>query len=194
MSAVGKVSAGSIERLVPLYRILSEPVFYETFHDAKTIGTGGSTSSIDQSITSFDFDDCITLFAIEKMEGKIQFIMGWHFEDGITVEEMKGDRFLNAFVFGKKELDDDEESSGPHDTEKKYDLYIIGGNAATTQGAGCLLETIHQAVQEFFFEGSYVIRLELIHLNAKTTYNFVSANLQMDGTLTICHHQNRHFL
>ena len=192
MSVVSTVSEGSSIPIMNSHRILSKRAFDELFYDAKHIGTDETAYSEDRSITSFSIGDCITLFAIEKKDGKIQAIMGWHFSDETTVEDMKGDDFLNAFVFGK-ELDDDEESSEPHDTGKKYDLYIIGGNAATTQGTGCLLANIHQAIEEFFFEGSYVIRLELTDLNAKTTYNFVSANLQMDGTLTICHHQNRHY-
>ena len=201
MSATNKVSSGSVLYAMNSYRVVTEPVFYKQFSDVKSIGTEGKAYSEEKAITSFDIGDCITLFAIEKHEGGIKAIMGWHIGNGATVEDIKGDDYLNDFVIGnapEEEEDDDSEGSekmseSKEALERTYELYIIGGDKNTTQGTGCLLKNIHQAIGEFFFAGTFSIRQELVNLNSGTANKFVSANLQMDGTLTICLHKNRHY-
>lgn len=179
---------------------LSEKEFFDQFGigKAKQIGTDQTKCSEDKSITSYDIGDCITLFALEKEAGKIKAIIGWHIGDGESVEDLKGDEYLNAYITGNSvDSDEPESSEDLEDTDtqippKTYDLYIIGGTKHTTEGQGCLLNNIHQAIEEFFFEGTYTIKKELVNLNAGTTNEFVSANLQIDGTLTYCCHKNRH--
>jgi hypothetical protein len=180
---------------------LSEKDFFEQFGvgDAKQIGTDEKAYSEDISITSFDIGDCITLFAIEKEAGKIKAVIGWHIGDDTSVEDLKGDEYLDAFITGNSVDSDESDSSEdleetePQIPQKTYDLYIIGGTKHTTEGHGCLLSNIHQAIEEFFFKRTFTIKKELVNLNAGTINEFVSANLQIDGTLTFCCHKNRHY-
>lgn len=191
MSAIERAANPVILTPMSGFVELNESSFFARFGNydtAKLIGSDEHEKSDEESITSFDMAECITLFAIEKRGSQIEAIIGWHISDDTSVDTIKGEDFLDAHLFGKSS-----ESEGPEDSRgKKYDLYIVGGDETTTQGHGCLLENIHQAIEEFFFEDSFIIRQKYVHLNLGTGIKFVSANLQMDGTLTICRHNNRH--
>ena len=139
---------------------------------AKLIGKDQSKYSDGKSITSYDIGDCITVFAIEKKQGKAVAILGWHIANHSSIEDIKA------------ELDEHGVASNYHE------IYIVGGTADTTEGTGCLLDNIHQALDQYFTT-KVKIAQELVDLVGGEC-TFVSANLQLNGTLTICRHDNRH--
>ena len=121
------------------------------------------------AITSFDIEDSINVFTIEKENGE---------NKSISCLSLNKESFVKDLI--KKTKDDDYINS--------YDIYIIGGNSSTTEGKDCLLNNIHEAIKATFNSASK-IKLQLINLEEKTSYKFVSVNLKIDGTLTLCHHK-----
>ena len=175
MSAVSNTfSSQNILAALNSYVVTSEQDFFKKFGwgKAKMVGTDENAYSEDKPISAFDIGDCITLFAIEKKNNKNEAMISWHIGNGSSVKdlvsELKGYNYSNP-----------------------YDLYIIGGISDTTEGEGCLLDNIHKAIKIIFNQSSK-IKLELVNLNAKTGLDFVSASLQLDGTLTFCRHNTRH--
>jgi hypothetical protein len=172
MSGITKVtSTGPAEALQNSPQVISEEVFEKLFGSGKSleIYTDESQLSGNKSISSMEIGDCITVFAVEKENGKTDCIMGWHLDDGSTIDGIK------------KQL----EKCG--DSELEHDFYIIGGNQGTTQGEGCLLENIREAISGYFIAESKIV-FELVNPNADGKFKYVSANLQMNGTLSYCHH------
>ncbi len=172
MSTISKVtSANPIIHPLDAPVIMSPKDFLHSFGIGKAlqITTDESKMSGETSISSIECGDCITVFTIEKEDGITDAIMGWHLSDGSTVEEI---------------IDEFDEYT---DANLDHDFYIIGGNKGTTQGQGCLLENIHAAIKERFTGKSKILK-ELVHLNAANGLTFVSANLQMNGTLSYCLH------
>jgi hypothetical protein len=200
MSAIGRVSTGQAFYPIANHAEYSEKKFYRVFQQhVKSIGTDDIACSSDKSITSFDIAECITVFVIEKdSAGNIEQIMGFHIADYTTVEDLKSSDYFDKFIFGNNS--NSEESDNPKSDvfEGSYKLLIVGGSALTTnpyclfEGRNCLLDNIRQAIHEFFPEGSYTIDESLVNPNTGTNFTFVSANLQMDGTLSFCRHKNRH--
>jgi hypothetical protein len=137
------------------------------------IGTDQEAYLEQGSISSFDIGDCITVFAIEKKDNKRTALIGWHIGNGESVHSLK--KQFKEYVYD----------------DLKYEIYIIGGTEITTGPEGCLLERIYGAINEVYNEDS-VIKKELVNLNKNNDFQFVSANLHLDGTLTICHHNMRH--
>jgi hypothetical protein len=142
--------------------------FNNTFDDTKEIDTDENTSSTDKSITAIGVGDCIAVFAMEKANNVITEIIGWHFDRDSNTEEIE-ERF------------DDHANSNLN-----YDIYVIGGTADTTNGNECLLNRINNAIANFFTNHRVLQRL--INLNNNTNYNYISANLNMLGTLSYCRH------
>lgn len=198
MSIVKGVSTGQVFHQTNNYKEYTETKFYKAFNtNVKSIGTDAIAYSDGESITSFDIGDCITVFAIEKNEkNKIEAIIGFHIGNGATVEDLKGDEYFDAFINGNTiDSEESEYSEGSDEAQqapKSYELFIVGGDSNTTKGSNCLLKIILKAVEEFFPTGSFTIDVSLVNPNGGTHYKFVSANLQMDGTLSICRHNNRH--
>lgn len=95
-------------------------------------------------------------------------MIGWHISNGSTVSDLE------------------EEWEG-YEYHNPYDIYIIGGNDSTTEGDNCLLSNIHQAIGLVFNSESQV-KIELVNLGKKTQLKYVSANLHLDGTLSLCYH------
>ena len=154
---------------------VSEGEFFKTFgvNQVKRIGCGEFVYSENWSITSYDIGDSITVFAVEKKGSSIEAIMGWHLGGGCSVEEIQLQ--LNEFA----------------DKDRNSNLYIIGGAQHTTEGPECLLANIKAAIEGFFIADVKILK-ELVSLNAGMREHFVSANLQMDGTLTYCRHVYAH--
>lgn len=171
-------SSQSVLAMMNSYAVLDEKDFFKNFgwEKAKMLGTDEEgyvdSSTAYNSITSFDIGDCITIFAIEKENNKNIGVICWHIGNGSSVKnlikEMKGYDYTNP-----------------------YDIYIIGGNSSTTEGTNCLLNNIHKAINNIFNLAS-TVKLQLTNLDAQTGLNFVSTNLCLNGTLTLCYHNIRH--
>ena len=155
--------------------VVGEKEFFENFghKKAKMLATDedGFVNSATkyQSITSFDIGDCISIFAIEKGNTKNESVICWHIGDGSSVKYLKNEMKGNY--------------------TNPYDIYIIGGNSSTTEGPDCLLNNIHEAIENVF-NSTYTVKLELINLDKKTGLNFVSANMHLNGALTLCYHND----
>ncbi len=170
MSGIMKVtSAGPGGTLINMAEVISQKAFDQLFAKALKIGTGESRLSGASSITSIEIGDCITVFAVEKIDGKIGCIIGWHIDDGSTIDGIR------------------EEFDKWAESDLEHDFFIIGGNQEATQGEGCLLENIHVAISGYF-TGDFKIVHELVDLNPDGLFKYVSANLQMNGTFSYCYH------
>lgn len=170
----------SLPYLMKTYLEIDKKVFFKEFGNPETTkicGTDEHKYSEDKSITSFEIGDCITVFAVEKLDNKINAIMGFHISDDTTVDEIK-EECLNDYIDAAEK-------------RKFYEISIIGGTQKTTNGNGCLLNNIHQAIKDFFINENFKIIQEHKNMNATTNFKFISANLQMDGTLTLCRHGNK---
>ncbi len=175
---IGNVSQPSIFTGPKIaYTVMDSENFFKKFGWDKTqvIATDESyyadhQISSKKSITSFEVGDCITVFALEKEKNAIKAIIGWHLGNPLSAKQVankfKGFEYTNP-----------------------YDIYIIGGNKSTTEGDNCLLANIHKAIKTIFNEESQV-KLELIDVAARGEATFVSANIQLDGTLTLCRHNH----
>jgi len=171
MSGILKVTTGSAGIALNIPEVISPKTFDQLFGLEKSlkIFTDESQLSGDKSISSMEVGDCITIFAVEKDNGKTDCIMGWHMSNGSTIAGIE------------------KEFEKCADSELEHDLYIIGGNQETTQGKGCLLENIRVAISRYF-TGKFKIVHELVDLNPEGTFKYVSANLQMNGTFSYCYH------
>lgn len=151
--------------------ITSKREFDQNFADAKKIATDQETANDKGSITSFGIGDCITLFAVSKYNSKIENIWGLHISNDQKLEEIK--ERINDYFY----------------QNRKYSLYVIGGTPITTLGNDCLLMRIGKAIQSIFKKNQIEhINNAYLNLTQHTTYKYVDANLQMDGTLTYCLH------
>lgn len=205
MSTVNQVSLGvSIPYIVNTsIEEIGEKLFFQKFwsENVKLIGTDEKAYSDEESITSYDIGDCITIFAIEKVNNETKGIIGWHIANETTVEDIKGEDYLEDYIDsgesenseGLEESEEKSESTDVNNSKTHYELFIIGGDENTTIGERCLLQNIHQAIDEFFIKDNFVIVREMVNLNKGTKYQFVSANLQMNGILTFCLHNTRHY-
>jgi hypothetical protein len=172
MSTVSKISAAGhafYQKISPVK--MSEKSFNKLFGSEKAIQlvTDEFQMSGERSITSYAIGECITVFVVEKIDGKTDSIMGWHLSLDSTVDDIIGD--FNEMAEAK--LD--------------HDIYIIGGTEDTVEGEDCLLENIREAISRAF-KGKSKIVLELLNLNTDGKFDYISANLQMNGTLSYCHH------
>jgi len=150
---------------------ISEKSFKKSFGMGKAFQVlmGQYEVSEDKSITSLECAEGITVFALEKVEGKAESIMAWHLEAGREIADIQLQ--FNEIT----------------EPEAHCEIYIIGGNEKTTEGAGCLLEKIEQAITGFFQVQPRIIH-KLVNLNPDGKFKFVSANLQINGTLSYCYH------
>jgi hypothetical protein len=92
MSGIMKVtSTGSAEALQNIPQVISKQAFENLFGSGKSIElfTDESQLSGNRSISSMEIADCITIFAVEKDNGKTDCIMGWHMDDGSTIDGIK---------------------------------------------------------------------------------------------------------
>jgi len=110
--------------------IMEESAFFKKFHGARVIATDEDTFSHENSITSFEVGDCITVFGINKEKGKISDIFGCHF-DSLSDENEITERIEETLQKGSKYL---------------CELYIIGGNGSK-DSKKCLKNT-HQTISK----------------------------------------------
>lgn len=152
---------------------LNQKAFFKQFSEekTKTIATDEDAyvdfQSQKKAITSYEIGDCITIFALEKENNKNKSLIGWHISNGGSVHDIV------------------EELEG-YEQNNPYEIYIVGGTTDTVTGHGCLLENIKEAIKTVFNNHSK-IKLELVDLD-KSNLDYISANMHLDGTLTICRH------
>lgn len=149
--------------------VMKPDFFFKRFEDAITIATDEHKLSGESSISSVEIGDCITVFLRGFEQGKVDNIVGYHIDDESTIDDI-----IEVF---KDECFD----------TSLYDVILIGGNDQTTTGKDCLLANIREAINRHFNVRANIVA-EYINTAkiAKTTY--VSANLQMGGTFSICYH------
>ncbi len=160
----------------PIKTELNEKQFYEFYGNGIPIETGKYETTEDQevrSLTVFNCLDDIAVFAIKKIRGKNMCVMGWRFKKESLIDiQLKFHELLE-----------------PKDV---CDLYIVGGNIFTTEGADCLLSRIQQAIRDFFKDGGRQAKVVQQHTNPNMNrkYLYVTANLQIDGKLNFCSHSD----
>lgn len=117
------------------------------------------------SINSIDMDSSITLFGLKKNQGKIEGIFAYQIkkDDDLEIQDkLSGNRIEGSYVF-----------------------IIIGGSVKDSSNQ---MKEIYSAKRKYFGKMDSPIIDVRINLNVKEHKSFISANLQIDGTLTICYH------
>jgi hypothetical protein len=149
---------------------MEESAFFKKFQGALKIATDEDEFSDENSITSFEVGDCITVFGINKEKGKISGIFGCHFDS----------------LSDESEIKEPMKETLQKGSNYQCELYIIGGNGSK-DSQKCLKNT-HMTISKL--QSKYTVNTlgECTNPNAGTNCTYVSANLQMDGTLTFCRH------
>ncbi len=151
------------------FRAIASNQFFKTFPQnydiCKFIETDEVTTSEDKPIISVEIGDCITIFGIKRDDtGKIIGIAGYHVAAGTELEEMS--KMLGCFAH-----------------EGTTDIFLIGGTESSINDG--LVETICNGLNQVLGEKHKVVE-EKLNLPGK---EYISASLQMDGTLTFCRHE-----
>jgi len=125
-----------------------------------------------QSLTVCNCNTQMAVFAIKtvyKKEGnksfEYKYVLGWRFRDETIVEI--------------EELFD--QLTGP---PAAHDFYIVGGSSLTTDGYNDMLDRIREAIKGFFKRSAKIVA-EYKNEESKV-YPYVTANLNMNGKLTMC--------
>lgn len=140
--------------------------FFKQFQNALIIEQDEIETSKELSITSYEMEDCVTLFGLKRNLRKIESIFAYQI--GASTEEF--------------EILDKLEGEGAHG---EYDFCLIDAYA-NARSSG-LLDTIDIALIKYFQNKEIVIS-GITNLNAGSYERFISANLQMNGQLTFCRH------
>jgi hypothetical protein len=154
---------------------MEKKIFDKAFRNATKIEAAGHAYSKGTSITSPNMDDCITIFGIEKVGGQRKGIFGVLIQLGPMESSTINDDVVDMV----------ENLKGYAAETKQFEIYIVGGNKASLEGG--FLEAIHEAIKTVFMNNGHIAG-EFTDLNAGQPYQYVSANLQLNETLTICRH------
>lgn len=184
MHPITSLRGGSISHLTHPYTVMEPIPFLKQFGDlrADVVGPGEDIHSSDRSVTSFNIDQGISLFALEKEGNKTTAVLCWHIEETTPVYAIVKETSL-------EEIDREESCVRCFEMDKTYAFYIVGGKKETIQGSNSLLSHIKKMIQDEFH--SSAIQLEVLY-PAPHPKIFVSANLQRNGTLTLCFHDQKY--
>lgn len=187
MSPISSLRNSSISYILNPYNEMPYINFLNSFGylgdcKAESVPPGENIRSENQSVTSFKIGYGIALFAIEKEGNTPKAILCWH------IDEKTPARALVKEI-GPEQIPVEESSVRCFEFDKTYDFYIIGGKESTiedTEEEACLLTNIRRMIAEDFVNST--IKFELINPTAAHQTTFVSANLQLNGTLTLSFH------
>lgn len=150
--------------------------FFKTFENAREVVEDDveylkMDDATADSITSANMNDCITLFGVNYLKGEIESVSAYHIKS-LTDHEEIIDMYLSDF----------------QDSER-CDFFIVGGNDAST-AKGDLADTIESCISIFFGKKANWAFKQFTNLSKGSGLQYTSANIQKDGTLNYCLHND----
>jgi len=139
-----------------------------------------------QSLTVCNCNTHMAVFAIKTVykieEGNKSVKTVYKKEEGdksVQYKYVLGWRFMFEKIWEIEELFD--QLTGP---PADHDFYIVGGSSLTTDNYNDMLDRIREAIKGFFKRSAKIVAE---YENPKSTeYPYVTANLNMNGKLTMC--------